>query len=129
VQECFARIASRIEDLNAVNDLEPYLFKIVRNEAFRFRSKWSRWRAHNEAAGTVRLSHCSGEDVADAEEAERIEQAMAALNPDQREVVFLKIWEHLTFVQIGEVLGISQNTAASRYRYGIEKLRELLGNG
>jgi DNA-directed RNA polymerase specialized sigma24 family protein len=51
VQECFARIASCIGDLNAVNDLEPHLLKIVRNEAFRFRSRWLRWHTHNEAAG------------------------------------------------------------------------------
>jgi RNA polymerase sigma-70 factor (ECF subfamily) len=32
----------------------------------------------------------------------------------------------LTFPQIGEALGISANTAASRHRYALEKLRERL---
>lgn len=129
VQECFVRIASRIGRLNAVDDLESYLLKIVRNEAFRFRSRWLRWRTHNEAAGTIRLARAGLKDRADKDEAERIERAMALLNPDQREVVYLKVWEQLTFAQIGRVLSVSQNTAASRYRYGAEKLRELLGNG
>ena len=52
--------------------------------------------------------------------------ALGALPPDQRAVVHLKLWEGLTFEQIAELLGIPLNTAASRYRYGIDKLRERL---
>ena len=51
---------------------------------------------------------------------------MLALPPEQREVVLLKIDGELTFVQIGQVLGVSMNTAASRYRYALEKLRTTL---
>ena len=58
----------------------------------------------------------------------RIQQAVRELKPEQREVVFLKIWEELTFAEIGRVLDISSNTAASRYRYGVEQLRRRLGN-
>ena len=46
--------------------------------------------------------------------------------PDQRAVVHLKLWERLTFEQIAAALDISQNTAASRYRYGLDKLRHRL---
>jgi RNA polymerase sigma-70 factor (ECF subfamily) len=38
----------------------------------------------------------------------------------------LKLWEGLTFDAIAEVLGLSLNTAASRYRYGLDKMRERL---
>jgi RNA polymerase sigma-70 factor (ECF subfamily) len=51
---------------------------------------------------------------------------MAVLPADQRAVLHLKLWEALTFEQIAETLGIPPNTAASRYRYGIDKLRTLL---
>ena len=40
----------------------------------------------------------------------------------------LKIDGGLTFAEIGAVTGISPNTAASRYRYALEKLRILLIN-
>ena len=40
----------------------------------------------------------------------------------------MKIWGEQTFAQIGETLGISQNTAASRYRYGLEALKSHLGS-
>jgi RNA polymerase sigma-70 factor (ECF subfamily) len=38
----------------------------------------------------------------------------------------LKIDGGLTFAQIAEVLNVNANTAASRYRYAIAKLRQSL---
>ena len=52
--------------------------------------------------------------------------ALAELPAEQRAVVHLKFWEGLTFEQIAEALDIPLNTAASRYRYGLDKLREWL---
>jgi RNA polymerase sigma-70 factor (ECF subfamily) len=49
------------------------------------------------------------------------------LPAEQREAVYLKIFDGLTFKEIGSVCGVTANTAASRYRYGIEKLREAVG--
>ena len=51
---------------------------------------------------------------------------MSALPAEQREVVVLKIWHEMSFREVGEVLEITRDTAASRWRYGIEKLRNLL---
>ena len=41
-------------------------------------------------------------------------------------MVHLKLWEGLTFEAIAELLEIPLNTAASRYRYGVDKLRQRL---
>ena len=51
---------------------------------------------------------------------------LARLPSDQREVLVLKFWHDHTFEEIGTLLGISPNTAAGRYRYGLEKLRTAL---
>jgi RNA polymerase sigma-70 factor (ECF subfamily) len=40
--------------------------------------------------------------------------------------VHLKLWEGRTFEVIADLLGIPPNTAASRYRYGLDKLRSRL---
>lgn len=55
-----------------------------------------------------------------------IEDALSQLPSEQREVVVLKIWGELTFDQIARSLQISPNTAASRYRYGLQALRKTL---
>jgi DNA-directed RNA polymerase specialized sigma24 family protein len=51
---------------------------------------------------------------------------LAALPAEQREVIVLKIWHEYTFEEIGELLEISPNTAAGRYRYGLQKLKTSL---
>jgi RNA polymerase sigma-70 factor (ECF subfamily) len=48
---------------------------------------------------------------------------LARLPREQREVIVLKVWHEHTFEEIGELLDISPNTAAGRYRYGLQKLR------
>jgi RNA polymerase sigma-70 factor (ECF subfamily) len=52
--------------------------------------------------------------------------AVGSLPHDQREVLVLKIWNELTFNEISSALGISQNTAASRYRYALANLKKSL---
>ena len=53
-------------------------------------------------------------------------RCLAELPQLQREVIVLKLWHELTFEKIGELLDVSPNTAAGRYRYGLEKLRACL---
>ena len=53
-------------------------------------------------------------------------RCLEKLPPEQREVIVLKIWHEHTFEELGELLGLSPNTAAGRYRYGMEKLRACL---
>ena len=55
-----------------------------------------------------------------------LRRALWALPGDQRQVTILHLWSDLTFAQIADVLSISSNTAASRYRYALAKLREVM---
>lgn len=62
----------------------------------------------------------------DAESRALLERAIRSLPEPLREVIVLKIWGGLTFAQIAESIGCPPNTAASRYRYGLEALRQRL---
>ncbi len=55
-----------------------------------------------------------------------LQVALAKVPEKFREVITLKIWGEQTFEEIGQSLQISPNTAASRYRYGMEALRRCL---
>ena len=56
-----------------------------------------------------------------------LEAALRELAPEQREVVHLHVFEGLTFQEIADATGESINTAASRYRYALARLRQILG--
>ncbi len=55
-----------------------------------------------------------------------IEQALASLPPEQREVFMLREYQGIGFREIAEVVGINENTVKSRMRYALEGLRKRL---
>jgi len=63
--------------------------------------------------------------VEDRERDRLLQKAMSNILDIYREVVILKVWGELTFAEIAEALDIPANTAASRYRYGLEELRKI----
>ena len=67
----------------------------------------------------------SGPDYSD-EDLEALRGALGRLAPERWEVISLKVYQQLTFAEVGEVLAISPNTAASRYRYALKDLRRML---
>ena len=54
---------------------------------------------------------------------QNLRRALGELPDHQREVIVLHVWGELTFSEIADLLGVSSNTAASRYRYALAKLR------
>lgn len=65
-------------------------------------------------------------DASEEETRTQLEAGLKDLPKKFSEVILLKIWADKTFSEIGEMLQISQNTAASRYRYGLEILKRKL---
>jgi len=60
----------------------------------------------------------------------KLEAALQALPPEQREVFLLREYSGLKFAEIAEVTGTPENTVKSRMRYALEALRaELAARG
>ncbi|MGD0086780.1 MAG: sigma-70 family RNA polymerase sigma factor [Verrucomicrobiota bacterium] len=97
---------------------EHYCVRSFRNRALNYRrSLWRRLTRELEARRWFEKSPSEGP-------AERAAMnALAALPMEQREVIVLKIWHRCTFEEIAGLLDISPNTAAGRYRYGLQKIK------
>lgn len=82
-------------------------------------------RARREANAALEVEQ-STQPQFDFDDGSQQELAAAVdrLPVEQREVLVMKIWNELTFAEIGQALGISQNTAASRYRYALAALKK-----
>ncbi len=98
----------------------PYLYRAVRNAALNYR--------RNSGCETSLPNDEQWLVVTDGrpDELLAVQGALRELPEEQRETVFLKIWGGMTLREIGELLEIPTNTAASRYRYALDKLRERL---
>jgi RNA polymerase sigma-70 factor, ECF subfamily len=100
------------------DDPEHYCLRAFRNRALNHRrSLWRRLAREWESLHW--FERAPDQDRAEGEAMLRL----AELPPAQREVIVLKIWHGLTFEAIGNLLDISPNTAAGRYRYGVHKLK------
>ena len=108
---------SRIAE-NEIRDRADYLTRQRRDAAQR--------RPIEEAENVPAPVRLALSQVIANESMERVERAMDELPDAQREVVILRMLEELSFPEIAQALEISQNTAASRYRYALTKLREAL---
>lgn len=99
---------------------------IARNEAYRLLNRRKR---DQKAQGTTESWLIVNESNREPDDlTEQLQAALAQLSQPQQEVIIMKIYRQKTFLEISRLLGLSQNTVSSRYRYGIEKLRNLLGN-
>jgi RNA polymerase sigma-70 factor (ECF subfamily) len=115
LQETFIALTQRSEP-----PLQPehYCVRSYRNRALNYRrGLWRRLAREFESHRW--FEHSNSETGAE----QQAMQALARLPQDQREVIVLKIWHEYTFEEIGALLEISPNTAAGRYRYGLQKLR------
>ncbi len=118
LQETFMALMQRAE---LPREPEHYCLRSFRNRALNY--KRSLWRRLTRELESQRwFEKTAGEDPAER----AAMQQLAELPPDQREVIVLKIWNDCTFEEIGALLEISPNTAAGRYRYGLQKMKSRL---
>ncbi len=126
LQDVFVKVAARPALLDGVAEVRSWLFRTGHRQAMdASRRRATQGRAVERAAQSVDLFAPAHDPDADAFRA-AVAKAMGELPEEQRAVVHLKIWEDLTLAEIADILGIPANTAASRYRYGIDKLEGLL---
>jgi RNA polymerase sigma-70 factor (ECF subfamily) len=122
VQDAFVRFWRRNHNI----DNRALLYTTVRSIALDLIRRDSR-RARREAEAVSESEQVVEPQFELADEAEfALAAAVDRLPRDQREVLVMKIWNELTFAEIATALAISQNTAASRYRYVLAALKKTL---
>jgi len=120
VQEAFVRFWRKQHRV----DNRGLLYATVRSIALDFLRRNSR-RARRESLAVLESDNSTEPQFeVDDESQQQLAAAVARLPNEQREVLVMKIWSELTFAEIAEALGISQNTAASRYRYALAALKK-----
>jgi len=136
LQEALVKLARKVEEGTFVGGMDAWLafvYTQIRREAIDLGRKDDRRRKREE--NVFKDERALGKDIEmpmfeDEENGDETRRFLAkglkSLPPKFAEVIQMKLWGERTFAEIGETLGISLNTAASRYRYGIETLRKQL---
>ena len=129
LQEIFIRLAKSPHLLDGVAAPRSYLFRMAHRLVIdRHRREKTRQhyddRAYRERGETFTRPEPMADDAAWMQKS--LASSLDALPPEQKAVVVLKVWEEMTFAEIAGILDISANTAASRCRYALDKLRDEL---
>lgn len=135
LQEALVKLARKVDEGIFVGGQEawmPFLYTQIRREAIDLGRRNDRRKKREDTVVEDEQCQSGGEDAwfesagYDEERRSLLEAALKELPGKFSDVIVMKIWGGRTFAQIGDILEISMNTAASRYRYGIEALRKRL---
>ncbi len=127
LQELFVKLAREPKLLDGVRKERAFLIRLAHNAAIDLmRRRGTRERTKENFTAEKISIFAPTNDPDEKTLRDELAEAMGELPEEQRVVVHLKLWSELTFEQIAAALEIPPNTAASRYRYGLDKLRERL---
>jgi RNA polymerase sigma-70 factor (ECF subfamily) len=127
LQEVFLKLAQRPGLLDGVAEPRAFLIRLAHNQAIDLmRRRTTRQKSYEQLAAESDTLFASSGDPDEVAFRQGLAEVLAELPAEQRAVVHLKLWEGMTFDAIAGALEIPPNTAASRYRYGIDKLRDRL---
>jgi RNA polymerase sigma-70 factor (ECF subfamily) len=127
LQDIYVKLAREENLLDGVRDERAFLIRLAHNAAIDLiRRRGTRDKTRDRFAAEIISPFAPASDPDEQTFRAALAGALAQLPPEQRAVVHLKLWDGLTFEQMADTLDIPLNTAASRYRYGLDKLREHL---
>ena len=124
LQELFLKLTARPAQLAGVREMRAFLIRLAHHLAIdAHRRRASRAALVERAAAEPVALFAAGADPDQEAFRTALAAALADIPEEQRAVVHLKLWEQMTFAEIAAALDIPANTAASRYRYGLDKLQ------
>ena len=124
LQEIFVKLAREPGLLAGVREERAFLIRLAHNAAIDLmRRRGTRERTKENFAAEIISPFAPTKDPDETVFRDELAAALGELPAEQRAVVHLKLWGGLTFEAIAAALAIPPNTAASRYRYGLDKLR------
>lgn len=127
MQDIFCRLAQHQDILSRAREERAFLLRMAYNGFVDLmRRRAVRQRAELSFADEKVSLFQNATSSCEADFRHELEKALAELPVEQRSIVHLRLWEELTFEEIAALMQISPNTAASRYRYGLDKLRDRL---
>lgn len=134
-QETFVKVITKLQEGRYIDSgkFSAWIMRIAHNVIMD-------WYRDNRAKNIVEtsddndLSNVTGDDITDFNIEDRyvneqvlrdVKKMMNLLPPTQREIVFMRFYQEMSFKEIAETTGVSINTALGRMRYAILNMRRM----
>lgn len=134
-QETFVKVITKLQEGRYIDSgkFSAWIMRIAHNVIMD-------WYRDNRAKNIVEtsddndLSNVTGNDITDFNIEDRyvneqvlrdVKKMTNLLPPTQREIVFMRFYQEMSFKEIAETTGVSINTALGRMRYAILNMRRM----
>ena len=130
LNDTFVSFTESVGKLRLTGNLKSFLTTCVANHARNiYRQRERKKTVGLDESLQIKANTAEPEQsVIFVEEYRRLQNAMGELAYEQRETVILHCYNGLKFREIARLHSISVDTAKSRYRYGLNKLRKMLNS-
>ena len=130
LNDTFVSFTESVGKLRLTGNLKSFLATCIANHSRNVYHQRKRKRTVglDEVSQSAANEPDPEQSVIFTEEYQLLQNAMDELAYEQRETVILHCYNGLRFRQIARLQNISVNTAKSRYRYGLNKLRTILNS-
>lgn len=123
-QDTTVLVLQKLDQYAAKAPLESWIYRICSLELMNGVRRKHRYRGRTERLVESTLESAEAQAL---EEIEAVHLALERLGGHDADVVRMKHFEGLTFEDLGDRLGISPNTAKTRYYRGLAKLKTYMG--
>ena len=125
VQESFLRLLRNGPEIGSEGSLGPWLFRVCRNLAYDVIKMETREQARRLKA-TLPEPPTPDANSEHAEVLSLVKQEMELLPSREREALWLKVHQGMTYKQIGDVLGVKPGTVGWLVHQGLDRLTSRL---
>jgi len=131
-QQTWLSVLDHIEKFDPTSSgggFRAWLFRIATNKANDLWRSRAREKSAREGLSLVsdEQAPAAGERIEANEQAQKLKRAIAQLPENQRQVLMLRYYGNLKFVEIAQIVGCPLNTALGRMHKAMIKLKELMG--
>ena len=126
LQETFVRFHGALRKFRGDSALSTWIYRIAYNAAITHAERHRRYTiGHVDLETAEAALFTMPADAGGAKD--QVRRILDSLSPDDRFILVAREIDGMTFEEIADFTDCSVNTAASRWRYASERLRQLLG--
>ncbi len=127
-QAAFVKAWQNAEGFRGDASFKTWILRIASNLALNFVRDRGRWPSDQFDDEHGDRAPSAGELLANAEESDRLRQAVETLPTRQRQVVELRVQEGLSFKEVADVVACSEDAAKANFHHALKRLRSVLGS-
>lgn len=128
IQDIFVKLYSKRQQLNSTGSIKFYLLVAMKNELFNiFRKNITFYSIHTmeyDLASDIQLEDKLISEEESIERNNMISQILEILTPRQREVIYYRYIEELSFAEIEQLMQINVQSIQNLIQRSIKKVRE-----